>query len=271
MYKPDQIRSFLSRLRGLDHSRLLIARPLRCLVTAICAICHQCAFVGTIHTTGWFELGMRHRSAVSPIRRISICSDHTWRDDERGPIGSTSVSDTGFSFIWDCFSFRSHSASRLLRSMPASICMRDGPVRRSPDSWSSSRCTALMMGEPPIGLSGLAAMWTSASRQHEYTSALTVRFPRCARGSTSPKSAAELSRNFRCPSKSVCTLRRRPAQHDANGRAANTAIRIRLRREPFVSLVACWLASPSRPGADTYFGITPKISAPADLMTQGWF
>ncbi|AMC53117.1 acyltransferase PapA [Mycobacterium tuberculosis variant bovis BCG] len=105
------------------------------------------------------------------------------------------------SLHWDCFSFGVIQRADSF-TFYASIdhLHADGQFVGVGLMEFQSMYTALIMGEPPIGLSEAGSYVDFCVRQHEYTSALTVDSRRCARGSTSPKSITELSRNFRCPS-----------------------------------------------------------------------
>lgn len=131
-----QIRSFSEQAaRGLDHSRLLIASvevfghcDLRAMTYVINAHLRPARYIPQLVRASRYR---PHRSAQH--RRSGgyrICSDHTWRDDERGP-ATAHRGDTGFASL-GLLQLRSHSASRLLHVLcqhRSSACGRS--VRRS--------------------------------------------------------------------------------------------------------------------------------------------
>lgn len=177
-----QIRSFSEQAaRGLDHSRLLIASvevfghcDLRAMTYVINAHLRR-------HDTyrSWFEL----RDTDHIVRHsIADPADIEFVPTTHGEMTSADLRQhivaTPDSLHWDCFSFGVIQRADSF-TFYASIdhLHADGQFVGVGLMEFQSMYTALIMGEPPIGLSEAGSYVDFCVRQHEYTSALTVDSP----------------------------------------------------------------------------------------------
>lgn len=182
------------------------------------------------------------------------------------------------SLHWDCFSFGVIQRADSF-TFYASIdhLHADGQFVGVGLMEFQSMYTALIMGEPPIGLSEAGSYVDFCVRQHEYTSALTVDSPEVRawidfaeiNNGTFPEFPLPLGDpSVRCGG-DLLSMMLMDEQQTQRFESACMAANARF----IGGMLACIaIAIHELTGADTYFGITPKdIRTPADLMTQGWF
>lgn len=276
-----QIRSFSEQAaRGLDHSRLLIASvevfghcDLRAMTYVINAHLRR-------HDTyrSWFEL----RDTDHIVRHsIADPADIEFVPTTHGEMTSADLRQhivaTPDSLHWDCFSFGVIQRADSF-TFYASIdhLHADGQFVGVGLMEFQSMYTALIMGEPPIGLSEAGSYVDFCVRQHEYTSALTVDSPEVRawidfaeiNNGTFPEFPLPLGDpSVRCGG-DLLSMMLMDEQQTQRFESACMAANARF----IGGMLACIaIAIHELTGADTYFGITPKdIRTPADLMTQGW-
>jgi 2'-acyl-2-O-sulfo-trehalose (hydroxy)phthioceranyltransferase len=268
--------------RGLDHSRLLIAS---CQVYGRCDI-RAMSYVINAHLRrhdtyrSWFE----YQDADHIVRHtIADPADIEFVPTNNGEMSSAELRDhilaTPDSLQWDCFSF---GVIQLADSFTfyASIdhLHADGQFVGVGLMEFQMMYAALIMGDPPVGLSQAGSYDDFCLRQREYTSALTVDSPEVRKwiefaesnGGTFPEFPLPLGDPSVPCGGDLMNVTLMDEQQTERFESACTAAGARFVGGMFACIA---LAVHELTGVDTYFGLTPKDtrSTQAELTTQGWF
>ncbi|OSC41475.1 condensation domain-containing protein [Mycobacterium decipiens] len=277
-----QIRSFSEQAaRGLDHSRLLIASVEafgRCDIRAMTYVINAHL---RRHDTyrSWFEFRdtdhiVRHTIA-NPADIEFVPTEH---GERTGAELRQQIVATPDSLQWDCFSFGVvQREDRFTFYASVDHLHADGQFVGVGLMEFQSMYTALIMGDPPIGLAEAGSYEDFCVRQRDYTSALTVDSPEVRawidfaelHNGTFPEFPLPLGDpSVRCDG-DLLSMMLMDEQQTQRFESACVAADARFIGGMFACIA---IAVHELTGADTYSGITPKdIRTPADLMTQGWF
>ena len=277
------LRSFSEQAaRGLDHSRLLIAS------VEVYGRCDLRAMSYVINThlrrhdtyRSWFE----YQDADHIVRHtIADPADIEFVPTEHGEMTSADVRDqivaTPDSLQWDCFSFGViQSADHFTFYASIDHLHADGQFVGVGLMEFQTMYTALIMGDPPVGMSPAGSYDDFCVRQREYTSALTVDSPEVrawiefaeTNNGTFPEFLLPLGdQSVRCDG-DLLSVTLMDEQQTERFESACTAAGARFVGGMFACIA---LAVHELTGADTYFGLTPKDtrSTQADITAQGWF
>jgi hypothetical protein len=277
------LRSFSEQAaRGLDHSRLLIASVEvfgRCDVRAMTYVIN--AHIRRHDTyRSWFE----YQDADHIIRHtIADPADIEFVPTEHGEMTSADLRDhivaTPDSLQWDCFSFGViQHEDRFTFYASIDHLHADGQFVGVGLMEFQTMYTALIMGDPPVGLSQAGSYDDYCVRQREYTSALTVDSPEVRawikfaekNNGTFPEFALPLGDQSVPCGGDLLSVMLMDEQQTERFESACTEVGARFIGGMFACIA---IAIHKLTGVDTYFGITPKDtrSTPAELTTQGWF
>lgn len=277
------LRSFSEQAdRGLDHSRLLIASvemfgrcDLRAMTYVINAHLRR-------HDTyrSWFE----YHDADHIVRHTIVDpADIEFVPIEHGEVSSADLRDhivaTPDSLQWDCFSFGViQRPDRFRFYVSIDHLHADGHFVGVGFMEFQTMYTALIMGDPPVGLSQAGSYEDYCVRQREYTSSLTLASPQVrawidfaeANDGTFPRFPLPLGDQSVTCGGDLLNVTLMDEERTERFESVCTAVGARFIGGMFACIA---VAIHELTGADTYFGITPKDtrSTQADFATQGWF